>query len=73
MLSNIDREMISEHVDMKKKRCTRKPKKLRRNAVLYARGLGATNDEIAEILVDLGLDADLVEIEQILNDEQIIN
>ena len=68
MLSNVDIEMLCEHVDAKRNRCTQDTKKLLRNAVKYAHGLGATPGEIVRVLPTCGLHATSEEVDTILED-----
>jgi hypothetical protein len=68
MLTDIDKEMIRDHVELKRKRATHNKSKLRYNAIEYADGLGATPEEIAEVLQDLGLTSDSDRINFILKE-----
>jgi len=68
MLSDADEEVIREHYELKRKRCTRRSHKLRPNMIRFANGLGATTNEIKKILDDIGLPTTDEEIEKLLKD-----
>lgn len=70
MFSDVDEEMISEHIKSKRRRATKNHDILLRNGVDFARRLdeNASRDEIAEVLIDLGYVTNAEEVEQIIKE-----
>ncbi len=66
MLSDFQKDMTREHVTAKAQGCTDDANTLKYNGVEFANRLGATVDEIMEILYSLRLPSTFEEVNEIL-------